>query len=106
MAWVLVRPGSNRFVVATYLSVVAVLEVEGELHQGIGDVSGGLIGEGALCCCSVGYLRRAIGAYSSISFLVRKLLPSMTTVSTWWRTRSRMAEVSVLSLLKICGQYL
>jgi len=34
--------------VATYLSVVAVFEVEGELHQGIGDVSGGLVGEGAL----------------------------------------------------------
>src|SRR5215831_5684721 len=31
---------------------------------------------------------------------MRKLLPSMTTVSTWCMTRSRMAEVSVLSLLK------
>ena len=49
---------------------------------------------------------RAPSAQASISSWVRKLLPSMTTVSTWWRTRSRMAEVRVLSLLKICDQCL
>ena len=39
--------------------------------------------------------------YGSISSFMRKLRPSMTIVSAWCRTRSRMAEVSVLSLLKI-----
>jgi len=37
---------------------------------------------------------------------MRKLLPSMMTVSAWCRTRSRIAEVRVLSLLKICDQFL
>jgi len=46
------------------------------------------------------------GIYSSISSFMRKLLPSMMTVSAWCRTRSRMADVNVLSLLKICDQCL
>jgi hypothetical protein len=85
LAHIRVGLGRDSFVVTTDLIVVIVLEFEGEL---------------ALCgvCGPSGY--------SAISDLVRKLLPSMTTVSTWWRTRSRMAEVSVLSLLKICDQCL
>ena len=44
--------------------------------------------------------------YCSLLSFIRKLLPSMMTVSAWCRTRSRIAEVSVLSLLKICAQCL
>ena len=45
-------------------------------------------------------------AYGSIWPLMRKLLPSMTTVSAWCSRRSRMAAVKVLSLLNILGHSL
>ena len=45
-------------------------------------------------------------AYGSIWPLIRKLLPSMTTVSAWCSRRSRMAAVKVLSLLNILGHSL
>src|SRR5215813_10042868 len=77
------EPGRNCFVVATYLGVVVVLEVERELHQRVGDVGRRLVGDGELvflfCAAFAGHR-----LYSAISVLVRKLLPSMTTVSTWW----------------------
>ena len=37
---------------------------------------------------------------------MRKLVPSMITVWTWWRRRSSMAVVMVLSLLKMLGHCL
>ena len=40
---------------------------------------------------------------SVLASFIRKLLPSMTTVSAWCRRRSSTAEVSVASLLKISG---
>ena len=105
LARIVIGLGHNRLIVATYLGVVVVLELEREPHQGVGDVSGGFVGEGELVFLfGAGFARYRL--YSSMSFLVRKLLPSIVTVSTWCRTRSRMAEVSVLSLLKICDQYL
>jgi hypothetical protein len=44
--------------------------------------------------------------YGSIWPRMRKLLPSMTTVSAWCSSRSRMAAVRVLSLLNILGHSL
>src|SRR3974377_548552 len=54
-AWILVRLGRDCLVVTPDLCVVAVLELERELHQGVGDVSRGLIGDGELVLlfCSV-----------------------------------------------------
>ena len=46
---------------------------------------------------------RSRTAYGSIWPLMRKLLPSMTTVSAWCSRRSRMAAVKVLSWLNILG---
>jgi len=103
LARIVIGLGHNRLIVATYLGVVGILELEAQ--QDVGDVSGGFVGEGELVLLfGAGFARHRL--YSSMSFLVRKLLPSIVTVSTWCRTRSRMAEVSVLSLLKICDQYL
>jgi hypothetical protein len=45
------------------------------------------------------------GYFSSGSF-IRKLLPSIITVSAWCSSRSKRAEVRVLSLLKILGHSL
>jgi hypothetical protein len=102
---VLVGLERDGLVMATYLGEVVVLELERELHERISDVSGGFIREGEkVGLFGAGFARHQL--YSSIPSLVRKLLPSMTTVSTWCRTRSRMAEVSVLSLLKIWDQCL
>src|SRR3974377_1246017 len=106
LARIVIGLGRNRLIVVTYLGVVVVLELERELHQRVGDVSDGLVGEGELVLLFGVVFASCHRAYSSMSFLVRKLLPSIVTVSTWCRTRSRMAEVSVLSLLKICDQYL
>src|SRR5262249_2818547 len=106
LARIVLRLRCDRLVVATYLGVVGILELEREPHQGVGDVSDGFIGEGELVLLLGAVFASCHRAYSSISFFVRKLLPSIVTVSTWCRTRSRMAEVSVLSLLKICDQYL
>lgn len=39
------------------LGVVGVLELERELHQGIGDVGGGFVGDVSSCSCSVLCLR-------------------------------------------------
>jgi hypothetical protein len=39
----------------------------------------------------------------SLGPLLRKLLPSMTTISAWGSSRSSMAEVKVLSWLNIVG---
>src|SRR2546427_7004816 len=50
-------------------------------------------------------LHDALPIYS-IWPLMRKLLPSMTTISAWCSSRSRMAEVKVLSLLNILGHSL
>ena len=44
--------------------------------------------------------------YGSSFPFMRKLFPSITTVSAWCSSRSRMAAVSVLSLLKILGHSL
>ena len=44
--------------------------------------------------------------YGSIWPRMRKLLPSMTTVSAWCSSRSRMAAVRVRSLLNILGHSL
>jgi hypothetical protein len=100
---VLVGLERDGLVMATYLGEVVVLELERELHER--DVSGGFIREGELVgLFGARFARHQL--YSSIPSLVRKLLPSMTTVSTWCRTRSRMAEVKMLSLLKICDQCL
>ena len=49
---------------------------------------------------------QARAVYDSIWPLMRKLLPSMTTISAWCSSRSRMAEVKVLSLLNILGHSL
>ena len=49
---------------------------------------------------------QARAVYDSIWPLMRKLLPSMTTISAWCNSRSRMAEVKVLSLLNILGHSL
>ena len=105
---VAVRSGRDGLVVTAYLGQVGRLELQSEFHQRVRNVSGGFIGDGvsgqfvwALACH-----RGCSGLTSPISSFIRKLLPSMTTVSAWCRTRSRMAEVKVLSLLKICGQCL
>lgn len=45
LARIVVGLGGNRLVVPADLGVVVVLELEGELHQRLGDVSGGFIGE-------------------------------------------------------------
>src|SRR5215475_2274825 len=45
---IVVRLGGDRLVVTTYLGVVVCLEVEGELHQCVGNVSGDFIGNGEL----------------------------------------------------------
>ena len=103
---IVLRFGCEGLIVTTYLGVVVFLKVECELHQRVSDVSDGFVGEGELVFLLGAVFASCHRAYSSISFLVRKLLPSMITVSTWCRTRSRMAEVKVLSLLKICDQYL
>ena len=56
--------------------------------------------------------RRRIGRTIRRSTLLReyprglKLLPSSMTVSAWWSSRSRTAEVRVASWLKISGQCL
>ena len=67
---ILVGLGRDFLVVATYLDVVAVLELERELHQGVGDVGRGLIGDGELvllfCAAFASH-----GGYSAISPLVR-----------------------------------
>jgi len=62
--------GGDCFVVATYLGIVAVLELNGELHQGVGNVGGGLIGDGELVLlfCAAFASHRL---YSAISPLVR-----------------------------------
>jgi len=49
---------------------------------------------------------QARAVYDSIWPFMRKLLPSMTTISAWCSSRSRMAEVKVLSLLNILGHSL
>ena len=68
---------------AADLGEVGRLELQGELHQRVGDICGGFIGDGVFwrlgccACASSGSLR----AYSSMSSFMRKLLPSMMTVS-------------------------
>src|SRR5713101_5579219 len=49
---------------------------------------------------------QARAVYDSLWPLIRKLLPSMTTISAWCSSRSSMAEVKVLSLLNILGHSL
>ena len=48
LAHICVGLGRDCFVVPAYLSVVSVLELERELHQCVGDVSRGFIGDGEL----------------------------------------------------------
>jgi len=97
----------DRLVVTAYLSKVCRLELQGEFHQGVCNVSGSFIGDGVFGRIFWALARhRGRSRYSSISSFMRKLLPSMMTVSAWCSTRSRMAEVRVLSLLKICDQCL
>src|SRR6266700_6699664 len=97
----------DRLVVTAYLGEMGRFELQGEFHQGVGDVSGGFVGDGVFGRFGFAPARhRGRSNYSSISSFVRKLLPSMMTVSAWCSTRSRMAEVRVLSLLKNCDQCL
>jgi len=48
LARVVIGLGHNRLIVATYLGVVGILELEREAQQDVGDVSGGFVGEGEL----------------------------------------------------------
>ena len=58
------------------------LELQGEFHQGICDVSGGFVGDGVIGGPGFGLARHGgRSIYSSISSFMRKLLPSMMTVS-------------------------
>src|SRR5579864_3938266 len=93
-------------VVTADLGEVGCLELQGDLHEHVGDVSGGLIGDGVFGQVVRMRSRHRGDLYSSTSSFMRKLLPSMIIVSTWCMMRSRMADVSVLSLLKICAQCL
>ena len=43
---VVVMFGCNRLVVTAYLSEMGFLELEGDLHQGVRNISGGFIGDG------------------------------------------------------------
>src|SRR6202166_1485969 len=65
-------------VVTAYLGEVGRLELQGDLHQRVRNVSGGFIGDGIF-----GRHRGRSRSYSSISSFMRKLLPSMMTVSAW-----------------------
>jgi len=42
---VVVMFGCNRLVVTAYLSEMGFLELEGDLHQGVRNISGGFIGD-------------------------------------------------------------
>src|SRR6266852_2774446 len=105
---VVITSGCDGVVVTAYFSEVGRLELQGEFHQGVRNVSGSFIGDGVFgrTFWALARHRGRSGLYSSISSFMRKLLPSMMTVSAWCSTRSRMAEVRVLSLLKICDQCL
>ena len=108
LARVVVGRGRDGLVMPAYLSEVGGLELQGEVHQRLGNIGGGFIGRGVFgqWIAGLGHRDGGLGLYASISSFMRKLLPSMMTVSAWCRTRSRMAEVKVLSLLKICDQCL
>ena len=70
LARIRVELGRDCLVVTPDLGVVGVLELECELHQGVGDVGRGLIGDGELvlllCATFTGHR-----LYSAISPLVR-----------------------------------
>jgi len=70
LARILAGLGRSFSVVAADLVVVGILELERELHQGVGDVGRGLIGDGELmllfCAAFAGHR-----LYSAISPLVR-----------------------------------
>jgi hypothetical protein len=76
--------GRGGLVVTAYLGEVGRLELQGELHQRIGD-GGGLIGDvvSGRSGWALARHRGRSGPYSSISSFMRKLLPSMMTVSAW-----------------------
>jgi len=82
---VVVTSGCDGVVVTAYLSEVCCLELQGELHQRVCDVSGGLIGDVVFGRSGWALARHRCrsGLYSSISSFMRKLLPSMMTVSAW-----------------------
>jgi hypothetical protein len=82
---VVVTSGRDGLVVTAYLSEVCRLELQGELHQRVCDVSGGLIGDGVFGRSGWALARHRCRSelYSSISSFMRKLLPSMMTVSAW-----------------------
>lgn len=66
-------------IVTAYLTEMGLLEVHGELHQGIRDVGGGFVGDGIFR--AFGRHGGSLNVYSPIASFMRKLLPSMMTVS-------------------------
>jgi hypothetical protein len=87
------------------LPQVGSLKVQSELHQDVGNVVGRRIGKREVLQCLGGSRARHRSGSRLLldSLFGAEALASMMTLST---LRSRMAEVKVLSLLKICGQCL
>jgi hypothetical protein len=82
LAWSGAGCRHDGLIVAAYLGEVGRLELQGEFHQGVCDVSGGFVGDGVFGWPGFGLARHGgRSTYSSISSFMRKLLPSMMTVS-------------------------
>ena len=106
LARVLVRLGADGFVVAAYLSVVVCLEVEGELHQCLGDVGGGFIGDGELMLLLCAGIRvEPSGLTVDLGFGAEALALDDDGIDVV-QDAVEDGGGQVLSLLKICGQYL
>ena len=125
---VVVTPGRDGLVVTAYLGKVGRLEWQGEVHQHLRNIGGGFVERGVFGRWIGGLgrpertfprlrgdkhrerqaLTLAVASDLRVDLILHEEAFAFDDDGVGWgsRTRSRMAEVKVLSLLKICDQCL